>query len=83
MNRLVVFTATWCKPCKVLKNNMSKLSSELSDKIQIYDIDDYREVAIQYNIEAVPTIIVTKDGKEVSRNLGYKSVEELEQLFYV
>jgi thioredoxin 1 len=81
MNKLLVFTADWCRPCKRLKTNLTRVDSSLSNQIKSYDIDVQREVAIQYNVDVVPTLITLDEaGKEVSRKLGIQSTEELEQL---
>jgi thioredoxin 1 len=81
MNKLLVFTAEWCRPCKRLKTNLSRLDPSLSDLVKTYDIDVQAEAAIKYDIGAVPTLITLDEaGKEVSRKLGIQSTEQLEQL---
>jgi thioredoxin 1 len=81
MNKLLVFTAEWCKPCKRLKTNLSRITPELENYVKLYDIDVQAEAAIKYDIGAVPTLITLDEaGKEVSRKLGIQSTEQLEQL---
>jgi thioredoxin 1 len=77
MSNILVFTAEWCSPCKQLKRNLEELGSPAI----VIDVDSRKDLARQYLIEAIPTIItLDASGDEVSRTLGVKSVEELEQL---
>ena len=81
MNKLLVFTAEWCRPCKRLKTNISRLHPSLHYLVKTYDIDVRQEDAIRYKVEVVPTLITLDEaGKEVSRRLGIQSTEQLEQL---
>jgi thioredoxin 1 len=81
MNKLLVFSAAWCKPCKRLKTNLDRIDPSLSSAVKTYDIDIQVEAAIKYNVEGVPTLITLDEaGKEVSRKLGVQSTEQLEQL---
>lgn len=69
---LVDFFATWCGPCQMLAPVIEELStSDNSFDIVKVDIDADRDLAIQYEIEAVPTLIIFKDGKEVDRAMGF------------
>jgi thioredoxin 1 len=79
---LVDATATWCGPCK----KMDK-TTWVDDKVVAWvkqhaiaaqiDVDAQKETAVTLKIEAMPTIIVFKDGKEYDRIVGYKSADEL------
>ena len=71
------FTATWCGPCKMLKPILHRLNEEGTIEVEFYDIDEYSELAKEYEIKAVPTLICVKENKEVKRIVGYKPAKEI------
>lgn len=82
MNKLVIFSAEWCGPCKRMKKHVDDLPDH--SRIVKYDFDIHAEKAIEYQVEAIPTIIVlNKDGKEVTRRLGLQTTEKLLELLNV
>ena len=81
---LVDFFATWCGPCTQLSRVLEKLSKEEHLDIIKVDTDACPELALKFNISAVPTLIFFKNKKALSRTEGYfdfatlkKKVEEL------
>jgi len=68
---LVDFFATWCGPCTQLSPVLEKLSKEEHLDIIKVDTDACPELAVKFNISAVPTLIFFKNGKAVSRTEGY------------
>ena len=75
---LVDFFATWCGPCKMLMPVLEQISTEnVGAQLIKLDIDEYRKEAIDNGIRAVPTLVLFKDGKEVSRASGYQKREKL------
>lgn len=78
---VVDFFATWCKPCQMLAPVIEEVSSKF-ENVSFYkiDIDKENELANKYYIMSVPTIMFFKDGKLVDQVIGYRSVEEMEQL---
>lgn len=75
---LVDFFATWCGPCQMLAPVLEELANadDSFDVVKI-DIDSDRDLAIQYDIEAVPTIIIFKNGKELDRTMGFLDKNDL------
>ena len=71
---LVDFFATWCGPCRMLAPVLEEL--EGIDVIKV-DVEEERELGMQYKINVIPTLVLLKDKKEVSRKKGYMSLEEL------
>lgn len=71
---IVDFWATWCAPCKMMNPVFEDLDKEYSDKVKIVKVDADKEQALVdfYDIRAIPTMIVFKDGKEVERIMGAK-----------
>lgn len=76
MSRVLRFTATWCGPCKMLAKTLEKIETNLP--IEVCDIDAVPEMAQQYGVRGVPTLILLDDeGKEVKRLVGGKPEAEL------
>lgn len=75
---VVDFFATWCGPCKMLSPVMDEISNELSD-INFYkvDVDKNEDIAREYGIMSIPTIIIFENGKVVNTLVGLRSKTEL------
>ena len=72
---IVDFSAEWCAPCKMIEETLRRV--KLPVKVARVDIDQLRDVAEEYGIQAVPTLIYFKDGKEVDRITGALDPKEL------
>jgi thioredoxin 1 len=71
MTTIKHFTATWCQPCKQLSPIMRELSSQNPTVgYQIIDIDDNIDIAQEYGVRAVPTIVFEKNGSVVETVIG-------------
>lgn len=69
---IVDFNATWCGPCKMLKPVLEEVSNELTDYQFIgIDVDEFGELAARFNVRAVPTLVVIKDGEIKKITAGY------------
>jgi thioredoxin 1 len=75
MKRILRFTASWCQPCKT----MSKLLEEMNTNIpiEVVDIDVHSEIAIEYGVRSVPTLVMKDSNIEVKRMVGLKSKQQL------
>jgi len=69
---LVDFWATWCGPCIALAPTIKDVAKEYEGKVTVgkIDVDKIKDVTAKYKIEAMPTLIIFKDGKEVDRIIG-------------
>jgi len=72
MNKLIVFSATWCGPCKMVKPIINQIEQENPEiKIERYDIDENQDKATMFDITSVPTVLVVDDEEwEVKRFTG-------------
>lgn len=78
---LVDFFATWCGPCKMLSPVLEKVAEKHPDvKVVKVDVDQASDLASQYGVMGVPTMIVFKDGQIVNKAVGYKSEAGVEAL---
>lgn len=75
---LLDFWASWCGPCKMLLPVVDELASEVTHaKVCKVNVDEQPELASQFRVMSVPTLIVMKDGKVVNTAVGVKSKQDL------
>lgn len=67
---LVEFTAAWCGPCKVMKPILDSLSASYGVSLRYVDVEVDRDLADQFLVKSMPTLVVMRDGKEVGRVVG-------------
>ncbi len=68
---LVDFYADWCGPCKMLSPIIDEIANENNDiKVCRINIDANQDLAIQYQVMSIPTLVVIKNGKEINRAVG-------------
>ena len=77
---LVDFWAEWCMPCRMLAPIVEELSNEFEGKARIgkLDTDKNRNVAVEYKITAIPTIIIFKGGEVAKKFVGLTNKQDLE-----
>jgi thioredoxin 1 len=69
---VVDFFAEWCGPCKMMEPFFKEASEEVTDvKFAKLNVDDVQEVAGQFGVTSIPTMIVFENGKEVKRTTGF------------
>jgi thioredoxin 1 len=74
---LVEFSATWCGYCQQMKNTLNSISDKLEGvNVQIVDVDEEMDLAKQYKVRSLPTLILFKDGEEVDRHVGAMPAEQ-------
>ena len=73
---LIDFFATWCGPCKMLGPVLENYSSGI--KTIKVDVDEFDELAREYGVMSIPTLVLMEDGKEVKRNVGLINEDDLE-----
>ncbi len=75
---LVDFWASWCGPCQMVAPIIEEISEEVTDaKVAKVDVDAQPELAREYRVLSIPTLMVFKDGQAVKRDAGAKPKEEI------
>ena len=68
----VDFWAEWCGPCRMVGPAVEQLSKTLEGKVKIVklNVDENQEIAVQYGIQSIPSLLLFKDGNELARTIG-------------
>jgi thioredoxin 1 len=76
---LVDFWAEWCNPCKIVAPTIDELAQQYEGKAKVakVDVDSQGELAQQYNVSSIPTLLIMKDGAEANRFIGITSKDDL------
>jgi len=76
---LLDFFGTWCGPCQMLGPILKKVKDSLGDRVSIIkiDVDKNQEIAAKYQIRGVPTMMLFQNGKQLWRQSGVLSKEEI------
>lgn len=76
---LVDFWATWCGPCRMIAPIVEEISDEYDGRLNVFkvDVDEAEQVAMQFGIMSIPTLMIFQDGEEQERIVGYRSKEDL------
>ena len=77
MKTILRFTASWCMPCRTMALQLENLNTGIP--IEVIDIDVYPDVAIEYGIRSVPTLVMLEDNKIIKRITGVKTPLELKE----
>ncbi|XP_001354049.2 thioredoxin, mitochondrial [Drosophila pseudoobscura] len=76
---IVDFFATWCNPCKLLTPRIENIVGENAGSIKLakVDIDEHSELALDYDVGAVPVLVVLQNGKEIKRMVGLQDEDKI------
>lgn len=74
MKQYLYFSAPWCGPCRMLGPVMQKVNNTIP--VQKINVDEQSEIAIQYNVRNIPTVVLLENGQEVKRLVGAKAESE-------
>ena len=79
---LIDFFATWCGPCKMLSPIIAEIANEHKETVKVCKVntDENQELAIQYNIVSIPTLMFFKNGKLLKTTVRFHSKGELKEI---
>ncbi len=78
---LIDFWATWCGPCRMLSPIVDDVAATHPElKVGKVNIDEQPDLANQFNVMSIPTLIVFKDGQKVNESVGLVAKEKIEEL---
>ena len=80
---LVDFWAEWCGPCKMIAPVLDELAAEYDGKVKIgkVNIDEHQQIAINYGINSIPTLLFFKNGQVADQVVGMRSKRDLKTSF--
>src|SRR5271154_5582560 len=80
---LVDFYADWCNPCKAFMPVIEKVAAATQGKFKVVklNIDEAHEIAVQYKVKTIPTLMIFKEGKVVRTQIGRTEFENVMKLF--
>lgn len=75
---LIDFWAPWCGPCRALGPTIDKLATDLGDRAQVgkVNIDENPDLATQFGVSSIPTVLLFKDGKVTDQFVGMRQYAE-------
>jgi thioredoxin 1 len=80
---IVDFWAEWCSPCKMIHPILEEIEHEYRGQLKVgaVDVDSHQELASQFNIISIPTLLLFKDGTVVTQQVGAGPKQAIEKLF--
>ncbi|HEX6253672.1 MAG TPA: thioredoxin [Nitrososphaera sp.] len=69
---LVDFWAEWCGPCRMVGPAVEQVAKIMADKVKVtkLNVDENQEIAMRYNVQSIPSLLLFKGGKEIARTIG-------------
>ena len=80
MKQFLYFSSTWCVPCKSFNPVMDKIAMS-GIPVQKIDVDMQKDLAKQFNVSGIPTVILVQNGQVLNRLTGAKSDQEIKQIY--
>ena len=80
MKKIVRFTASWCNPCKAMASVLEQIETDVP--IEVVDIDEQTDLATEFGIRSVPTLVMMEDNVATKRIVGLKTIQEIEAFIH-
>ena len=76
---LIDFYADWCGPCKMMSPIVDEIASEVHETVKVckLNVDESQDLAVEYDVMSIPTLIIFKNGRVVNTLIGLKDKEEI------
>ena len=75
---LLDFWAAWCGPCRMLSPIVDEVAEERTDvKVGKVNVDEQMELAMRFQVSSIPMLVVFKDGKAITKSVGYRPKSEI------
>ena len=79
---LLDFWASWCGPCRMVSPIIDEIADERADiKVGKINVDEQPELAAEFKVMSIPTLVVMKDGKIVNQSVGAKPKNQILEMF--
>ena len=80
---LVDFWASWCGPCKMLAPTVEQIANEQAGKVKVgkVNVDEQQELAAQFRVMSIPTLILFKNGEVAAQTVGVQPKAQIEAMF--
>lgn len=78
---LIDFYADWCGPCRMMSPIIDEIAEEMSNTVKVgkVNVDDNQDLAMEYGVMSIPTIVVIKNGEVSKTFVGVRDKEEIKQ----
>lgn len=79
---LIDFYADWCGPCRMMSQIIDEIAEEMSGEIKVgkVNVDDNQELAMEYGVMSIPTIVIMENGKVKNNLVGVRDKNEIKEM---
>ena len=76
---VIDFWATWCGPCRMIAPVIEEIAEEYANVVKVgkVNVDEEPELASQFGIISIPTVVLVKDGQISAKSVGYRTKDQL------